>query len=293
MKKMLLVLNAYAGTKKANKILPELIAIFNRADYDVMTYITDVDGAKNYVAAKANQVDLVVCCGGDGTFNETVSGILEAGATTPIGYIPTGSTNDFAGSLGLPLDPKKAAQRIIDGTPCAYDVGTFGGRIFTYVASFGAFTKTSYSTPQSVKNLLGHTAYVLSGISEITQIKKLPVRMELDGETVDGDYIFGAISNSTSIGGILSLDPSQVDMADGLFEVMLVSSPKDLGQLAECLTAVQKQQYDNCAMITFRTAKQIRVYCDGSFNWTLDGEMEPGKVQVEVENLHRAISLMK
>lgn len=292
MKKMLLILNPYAGTKKANKILPELISLFNRADYDVHTYITDTDGAKNYVAAHAKEVDLVVCCGGDGTFNETVSGILEAGADTPIGYIPTGSTNDFAGSLGLPLTPLDAAKRIIDGAPEAYDVGSFGGRAFTYVASFGAFTKSSYATPQSVKNLFGHTAYVLSGISELSQIKDLSVKMTLDGEEIEGDYIFGAISNSTSIGGILTLDPQQVDMSDGLFEVMLVKAPKDLLQLGECIQAVNKGEY-NCAMITFRTAKNITVCSDGNFNWTLDGEMEPGKETVEVTNLHRAIRLMK
>ena len=292
MKKMLLILNPYAGTKKANKILPELIALFNRANYDVTTYITDTDGAKNYVAIHAKDVELVVCCGGDGTFNETVSGILAAGADTPIGYIPTGSTNDFAGSLGLPLTPLEAAKRIIAGAPESYDVGSFGGRAFTYVASFGAFTKSSYATPQSVKNLFGHTAYVLSGISELSQIKDLSVKMTLDGEEIEGDYIFGAISNSTSIGGILTLDPEQVDMSDGLFEVMLVKAPKDLLQLGECIQAVNKGEY-NCAMITFRTAKNITVCSDGNFNWTLDGEMEPGKETVEVTNLHRAIRLVK
>lgn len=292
MKKMTLILNPYAGTKKANKILPELIALFNRADYDVTTYITDIDGAKAYVANNAKNVDLVVCCGGDGTFNETVSGILESGADIPIGYIPTGSTNDFASSLGLPLTPLEAAKRIIAGQPESYDVGSFGGRAFTYVASFGAFTKSSYATPQSVKNLFGHTAYVLSGISELSQIKNLSVKMELDGEILEGDFVFGAISNSTSIGGIVTLDPSQVNMADGLFEVMLVKAPKDLMQLAECITAVNKGEY-NCAMITFRTAKNITIHSDGSFAWTLDGEMEPGKETVEVQNLYRAIRLMK
>lgn len=293
MKKMLLVLNPYAGTRKANKVLPELISLFNRADYDVHTYITDKDGAKTYVANHAGEMDLVVCCGGDGTFNETVSGILEAGTNTPIGYIPTGSTNDFANSLGLPTAPLKAAEAILAGTPQPYDIGSFGGREFTYVASFGAFTKASYATPQSIKNIFGHTAYVLSGISELSQIKKLSVKLELGSETLEGDYIFGAISNSTSIGGIMTLDPDQVDMSDGLLEVMLVKAPKDLAQLAECIQAIQKHQYDKCAMITFRSTDKLKVTSDGSFNWTLDGEMEPGKEQVEIENLHHAISLVK
>lgn len=292
MKKMLFVLNAHAGKKKANKILPDLIDIFNRADYDVTAYITGMDGAKKSVAAHAKDMDLVVCCGGDGTFNETVAGVLEAGADTPIGYIPTGSTNDFAMSLGLPLKPKKAAKAIISGKPEFCDVGSFGGRNFTYVASFGAFTKSSYATPQSVKNIFGHTAYVLSGITEISQIKKLPVKIEIDDEIIEGDYIFGAISNSTSIGGIMTLDPSQVDMSDGLFELMLIKSPKHIGQLASCIHAIQTRKF-NCEMITFRSAKRLVVHSAGDFNWTLDGEMEPGKEEVEVVNLQHAIRLMK
>ena len=151
MKKLLFVLNPCAGTRKANKVLPALLALFNRAGYDVLTFITGASGeAIDEVAAKAADMDLIVCCGGDGTFNETVTGILKSGASTPVGYIPTGSTNDFAGSLGLPLDPLKAAKQIIDGTPQQYDIGQFNMRYFTYVASFGAFTRASYTTPQSI-----------------------------------------------------------------------------------------------------------------------------------------------
>ena len=295
MKKLLFVLNPCAGTKKANKVLPELLALFNRADYDVLTYITGAPGeAIDYVAQRAKDVDLIVCCGGDGTFNETVSGILKAGAQTPVGYIPCGSTNDFAGSLGLPLNPLKAAQAIIDGTPQKYDMGTFNGRHFTYVASFGAFTRASYATPQNVKNALGHTAYVLSGISDLLQIKGIPMKMELDsGEIIEGDYIFGAVCNSTSIGGIVKLNPSLVDMSDGLFEVFLVRSPKDLLELTECIGAVQKQQYDNCRMITFRSAKSVKITAVPDLAWTLDGEMETGHCEIQIENHQQVITLIK
>lgn len=293
MKKMLFILNPCAGMRKANKVLPEIIAQFNRADYDVSVYITAAGGeAKTLAAQRAKELDLIVCCGGDGTFNETVSGLLESGANTPIGYIPAGSTNDFANSLGLCTNPVEAAKRIAEGTPTAYDVGSFGGRVFTYVASFGAFTRASYATPQSVKNALGHTAYVLGGISELSQIKNIHATFTFDEETLEGDYIFGAICNSTSIGGIAKLDPSQVDMADGLFEVLLVRAPKDLGEIAECITAVQKQQY-NCRMITFRTASKVTVATEADTNWTLDGEMEPAHDTVEVQNLHHAIQLVK
>lgn len=293
MKKLLFIINPCAGQRKANRQLADIISVFNRADYDVLTYITQSHGdAKALVEARAKEVDVIVCCGGDGTFNETVSGLLCSGTQTPLGYIPAGSTNDFAESLGLPLNPVDAARAIVAGTPCCYDVGSFGGRHFTYVASFGAFTRASYATPQSVKNALGHTAYVLSGISELSQIKPIHMHLELDGEVFDEDYIFGAVCNSTSLGGVFTLDPSQVDMSDGLFELLLVRAPKDLGQIAECIQAVQKQQY-NCRMITFRTAKKVRIVSDGQTPWSLDGEMEPGAPEVLIENLHHAIRLMK
>ncbi len=293
MKKMLLILNPCAGMRKANKLLPDIIAPFNRADYDVSVYITEAHGEVcSLVAKRAASVDMIVCCGGDGTFNETVAGLLESGANTPLGYIPAGSTNDFANSLGLSTNPVEAAKHIVEGTPQPYDVGSFGGRIFTYVASFGAFTKASYATPQSVKNALGHTAYVLGGISELSQIKDIHAKFAIDGETIEGDYIFGAICNSTSIGGIAKLDPSQVDLADGLFELLLVRAPKDLGEIAECITAVQKQQY-NCRMITFRSTSSLTVETEEGTDWTLDGEMEPHRDSVFVENLHHAIYLVK
>ena len=174
----------------------------------------------------------------------------------------------------------------------AYDAGRFGERYFSYVASFGAFTRSSYIVPQNIKNALGHTAYVLGGISELSQIRNEHIRMDIDGEIVEDDFLFGAICNSTSIGGILTLDPEQVDMGDGLFEVMLVRMPRSLAELSECLRAVQSQDY-NCEMITFRSASHIRVEADPTMDWSLDGEREEGHETVEVENLHHAIHLVQ
>ena len=292
MKKMLFVLNPCAGTKKANRFLADILDAFNRAGYQTQVYVTA--GPKDAVTAVeqfAPGMDLVVCCGGDGTFNETVTGLLNVGLSIPVGYIPAGSTNDFANSLELPLQPLKAAMAIIEGTPTPLDMGSFNGRYFSYVASFGAFTKASYATPQSVKNALGHTAYVLEGIKEIASIRKMPVRMELDGEVVEDDYIFGAICNSTSVGGILTLDPNQVDMSDGKFEILLLRAPRDLFELTECITAVQKQQY-NSRMMTFRTAKTVQIHASEDMTWTLDGEMADGAKELTVSNLHHAIQLV-
>ena len=293
MKKMLFVMNPYAGMRKANRYLADVIALFNRADYEVITYMTAGQGdAVGVVEKNAPGVDLVVCCGGDGTFNETVSGVLRSGVDVPIGYIPAGSTNDFAASLKLSSNIMQAAADIVVGVPQRYDVGRFGNRYFSYVASFGAFTRASYSSPQSVKNALGHMAYILEGIQEISQIKKTHVRLELDGQPVEDDFLFGAISNSTSVAGILTLDPKLVDMQDGKFEVLLVRAPTEIGEISDTIRAVQKQEYD-CALITFRSAQKIRIYADPEMAWTLDGEREPGHETVEVENLHHAVRIIR
>ncbi len=293
MKKMLFIMNPYAGTRKANKYLADILSLFNRADYTVTIYMTAGPGdAAKAVSSMVAQQDLVVCCGGDGTFNETINGIISCGADIPIGYIPAGSTNDFATSLHLPTDIMKAAQLIIDGTPTRYDIGQFDQRYFSYVASFGAFTKSSYSTPQNLKNILGHTAYLLNGLQELSQLRKTHVRLELDDGVVEDDFLFGAVCNSTSVAGILTLDAKQVDMQDGKFELLLVRVPKNLAELTECIQALQTQKY-NCTAITFRTTSHLRVVCDTELTWTLDGERADTNGTVEIHNIPQAISLMQ
>ncbi len=293
MKKMLFVMNPYSGMRRAARLLPDILALFNRAGYDVTAHMTAGPGdATQTVARLASETDLVVCSGGDGTLNETICGMLRCGADVPIGYIPSGSTNDFATSLKLSTNILQAAEDIIAGEPCRYDIGKFGDRYFSYVASFGAFTRASYATPQNIKNVLGHLAYLLEGINELPQIKKEHVRMEIDGDIVEDDFIFGAISNSTSVGGVLTLNPDMVDMADGLMEVLLVRAPRSPMEIPECIQALQSQQY-NCAMITFRSARKIKILADPEMNWTLDGEKEEGHAEVVAENLHHAIRLMR
>lgn len=293
MKKMLFIMNPCSGQKRANRFLPEILSTFNEAGYDVLVHMTagPGDGDKTVCRLGAG-MDAVVCCGGDGTFNDVVSGLLHSGLDVPVGYIPAGTTNDFANSLKLPTDVMEATRAIVDGTPVAYDAGKFGDRYFSYVASFGAFTRASYATPQNIKNALGHTAYVLEGIQELSQLRKEHVRMDIGGRIVEDDFLFGAISNSTSVGGILTLDPSQVDMRDGLLEVLLVRAPRNLGELTECIQALKSQKY-NCEMITFCSAPRITVYSDPDMPWTLDGEREEGHGEVVVENQHLAVKLLQ
>ena len=285
MKKLLFVMNPYAGMRRANRFLTDILSLFNGRGYEVTVHMTagPGDGARA-VEAMAGRADLVVCAGGDGTFNETVTGLLRSGLDLPLGYIPCGSK--------LPTNVLQAAQVIVDGDPVPYDVGRFGDRYFSYVASFGAFTKASYSTPQSVKNALGHVAYVLQGAKELFQIPKEHVAFQTDSGSFEGDYIFGAISNSTSVGGILTLDPSVVDMQDGKFELMLIRPPKDAVELMGCIQALTGQRYDT-PMLTFCSASCLTVTANPEMPWTLDGEKEEGHETVEVENLHRAIRLIQ
>ena len=294
LKKMLFIMNPYAGQRKAAKNLAQILEIFNRGGYAVTVYMTAGPGDGEKAAREmAADHDLVVCCGGDGTFNETVAGMLASGVDRPVGYIAAGSTNDFASSLGLALDNLQAARDVVEGEPWEVDAGMFGDRFFSYVASFGAFTRASYATPQSLKNALGHTAYILGGIAEITQLKTENVRIELpDGTVLDGPFIFGAVSNSTSVAGILTISADRVDMCDGKLEVMLVRAPKNLTEVGELITALQKQTY-NCNMMTFLSTERVLVTADESMAWTLDGERQEGVSQVEIRCAHKAIRIMR
>lgn len=293
MKKLLFILNPCAGQRKANRFLAEIIEIFNRADYEVVVHVTaERDDARKTARAYADKTDVIVCCGGDGTFNETAAGILQSGVDVPVGYIPAGSTNDFANSLKLPTDILQAARAIVEGNSRRLDMGSFDGRFFSYVASFGAFTRASYATPQDVKNALGHVAYILSGIQELSQIRARRLRFELpDGQVLEDDYLFGAISNSTSVAGILTLAPDKVDMTDGKLELMLVRTPKDPKELADCLVALQRQTY-NCAMMTFLSTESVKVSAPADLDWTIDGEREPGKENISITCLQHALKVI-
>ena len=291
MKKMLFLMNPNAGQKKAARFLPEILAVFQKGGYEVTIFMTTAPGSGvQIVQPRVADYDLIVCAGGDGTLNETISGVLRSGIDRPIGYIPCGSTNDFAATLKLSTDVVQAAKDIVMGTDQNYDLGTFNGRYFSYVASFGAFTRISYSTPQNMKNALGHMAYVLSGIQELTQIRKIPMSVELDGELVEGEYIFGAVSNATSVGGVITLSSRYVDLRDGKFEVTLVRMPKDMSEVGACIHALQTHDY-NCEPITFRSAASVTIRQAPDVVWTLDGERAEGAEVIHIENLHKVLRL--
>lgn len=291
MKKNLIIINPCSGKKKANRHLTTIVDIFTNAGYITSVLTTTKQGDETmYAACYGGEYDVITAIGGDGTFNEVVAGVLEAGNKTPIGYIPAGSTNDFASSLGLSTDIIGAAKDIVNGEKTFIDIGSFNGRKFSYVASFGAFTQSSYATPQSVKNMLGHLAYVLDGVTSIASIKKEHISVEADGQIYEDDYIFGAISNSTSLAGIITLKPEYVDMNDGMFELLLVKSPKNIIEMTEIVNMLMTQNYES-NMLTFINAKEFKIHAGKDMPWSLDGEFQEGSEEILVENLHSAIEV--
>lgn len=293
MKKLLLIMNPCSGKKRANRVLAEIISILNRGGYDVTAYMTAARGDATACAAqRSGEFDVVLCIGGDGTFNEVLSGLKQAELSVPMAYIPAGSTNDFANSLNLSKDLLQAARDIVDGKPRTLDVGRFNGRYFSYVASFGAFTRASYATPQNLKNALGHFAYLLAGVKELASIRSKHLRFTTaDGAVYEDDYIFGAISNSTSVAGVLTLSSDIVDLNDGLFELMLIRKPRSLLELNDCVLALTTQDY-HTPMLTFVSSSRVEIEAPADMDWTLDGERAEGSAHCVVENVHDAIQVI-
>ena len=293
MKKMLVIMNPFAGTRQANKYLAGILDIFCKGGYEVRIAMTQKAGDGAELAEEhARDNDIIVAIGGDGTFNEVVAGVLGSGADTPIGYIPAGTTNDFAASVGLNTSTLAAARSIVSGHKQRFDIGSFNGRYFSYVASFGAFTSTSYNVPQDLKNAIGHAAYVLSGITDVVNIKPLHLRVVSGEEIYEGDYVFGAICNSTSMGGIINLKSADVDMNDGLFEVMLIKAPENIIDLNSIIFALSTQSYSECDQITFFSSAHGDIDAPADMPWTLDGEYQEPCEKVSVSNVYDAVQLM-
>lgn len=292
MKKLLLILNPRAGMRKANKALPDILQTFWEAGYQVTTYVTGKSGdATRIIETLDEEFDIIACIGGDGTLNETVAGVRHSGRKCPIGYIPAGTTNDYANSLRLSADVLQAARDAVEGDAVPLDVGTFNGRYFTYTASCGAFTRASYSTSQTMKNTLGHFAYVVEGIKDLPSLRPFHLRVETDEIALDDDFLFCSITNSTSVGGILKLDSEMVALNDGRFEVLLVRNPATPLQLSTILHGLTTLDLPN-EMVHFFSAKSISIDCSAPLDWTLDGEREPGAPRIEMQNLHGAVRIV-
>ncbi len=293
-KKILIVLNPCAGTKQANKHLAEIIEIFCKAGHDVSVKTTAKRGdGQSYVAQNGKDYDIIVPIGGDGTFNEVVAGIRDGKIKKDIGYIPAGSTNDYANSVGLPKKLLTAARNVLKGKVIQCDMGEFNGRPFTYIASFGIFTQASCNTNQKMKNDFGFLAYVIGSLKEIKNIKGEHLKITANGKTWEDDYIFGAIVNSTSFAGLFKIKGKDVDLGDGKFEVILVKKPKDPAQFGKTLMAVTSAKYGQYpGEIEFFKASQLELVANSKMPWTLDGEFQKGAQNITIKNIKKAISII-
>lgn len=290
-KKVLLIVNPCAGKNKSRTGTFDIVDKFSSNDYEFTVRTTTCQGdATNIVKRELEGKDLVVCCGGDGTLNETINGVMDMPKRVPIGYIPTGTTCDLASTLGIPSDVKKATDIILRGNTNDYDIGLFNNRYFSYVASFGAFTKCSYATPQKLKNRFGHAAYVATALSEIKDVHGIYMKIEHDGGVIEGKFSFGAISNSTSVAGMFKLIEDDVRLNDGIFEVLLVPEMK-IHTIIPTIRKAQKQEYDGKSIIYIRT-KKIKITSPyEEVDWTLDGEYGGKHNEVMVHILERAVRL--
>lgn len=292
MKKMLFIFNPRSGRERLRTKLLDILDLFVKAGYEVTVHVTQSAGdAKKKVEKKGGGVDLLVCSGGDGTLNEVVSGMMawSREKRPQLGYIPAGSTNDFAASLELPKNMLQAAAAAVAGRPFAIDVGRFGeDRYFAYVAAFGAFTEVSYKTPQETKNVLGHQAYMLEAVKRVAGLKSYRMKFFWDNQELEEDFILGMVTNTISIGGFKGLVQPRVALNDGEFEVMLVRkprTPKDIQSIVSCL--INKDAENDCVYM-FRTSN-LRMESEEIVDWTLDGEYGGGVKEICIENLREEI----
>ena len=294
-KKVLFIFNPVSGKSQIRTDLVDILEIFSKKDYVVTCYPTRCRGdARNMVRTRNEDYLYVVCAGGDGTLDEVVSGMMEHPDKpfVPIGYIPAGTTNDFAASLGIPSDMKAAARVIAYGKPYECDLGLFNGQTyFTYVAAFGIFTETSYQTPQDLKNQLGHLAYVLQGMMDLGKARTYHFHVEAEEFSMTDNFVFGMITNSKSVGGFPDITGSEVDMNDGLFEVTLIKMPANILELNDILQYVSRLTDSSDMVYRFKTSHLV-LESDEPVNWTRDGEYGGSYKRVEIFNLHRAMKII-
>ncbi len=270
--KTLLIINPNAGKKQIQQKLYEIIKIFSQNGHLVTVYPTQKKlDATDIVVNIKEEFDYIVCCGGDGTLNEVISGMMMLSKRPLLGYIPCGTTNDVSSSLGLKNNCIEATNDILEGKPFSYDVGEFNGRFFSYIASFGMFTNISYTTPQPTKNAIGKFAYYFEGIKHLTDIKEHNVTLEYEGQIIEDKFIFGSISNTRSIAGFLELKEEDVELNDGVFEVMLVKAPRNAEETIKIVKGIIDQNYKEGNVLFFHTS-EINIYSEDNIRWCLDGE---------------------
>ncbi|MBR3927908.1 MAG: diacylglycerol kinase family lipid kinase [Clostridia bacterium] len=286
-----MIVNLTAGQKRISKRLADVLQMFLKNGCLPTVAATLYQGHARVLAREyAREYDLIVCAGGDGTLSEVVAGFMDAKIDMPLGYIPCGTTNDLASTLGLSTDIDQAARDILSGKAVPLDIGAFNGRNFAYTASFGAFTRASYATPQTLKNTLGHLAYLLEGLKDLTNIRPIQAHIKADDKEFNGKYVFGSISNSTSLGGVLTLDRNLVMLDDGKFELVLMESPQNAIELSQLLINLTQRRFE--PPIHLLNAANIEITTAQPLDWTLDGEYVKGETSFSIQNLHAAVKII-
>ena len=292
-KKVLFIVKPKSGKGSIRSKLLDIVDIFVKAEFDLTLYISQSAGDAR---AKAKEVEgryeLVICSGGDGTLDEVISGMMECEKRSAIGYIPCGSTNDFAHSLKIPTSMTKAAEHIAAWKEFPCDIGRFNDDYFVYIAAFGLFTDVSYETSQDVKNVLGHLAYILEGMKKLTEIKSYPMKVESEEMTVEGNFLFGMVTNSTSVGGFRNITGKHVHLDDGVFEVTLIKTPQNILELNEIIQAVIAGKSENNKYFYQFRSKAVKFISGDPVAWTLDGEFGGYHEVVDVKNDKQALSLL-
>lgn len=292
-KKLLFIYNPNAGKGMIQSKLGEIIDLFVKGGFQVEVYPTQApkDAIRK---AKETQEDysVIVCSGGDGTLDEVVTGMVQSEKEIPIGYIPVGTTNDFASSLGISRNMMQAASDIVNGQPKPYDVGIFNDDVFVYVAAFGLFTEVTYATNQDLKKLFGHMAYVLEGIKCLTDVKSYRMKIDIEGQIYEDEFLYGQVTNSTSVGGFKNLTGKNVKLDDGCFEYMFIRTPKNLIQMQEIIANLLTAE-DLTDMIISGKAQRVIVEAVEEVPWTLDGEFGGNQTYVRIENVHNGINIIK
>lgn len=293
MKKLLLLANFYSGKGIVKLNIADIIDYYNSRGFEVTVYSSQYSGHITDIIEKTgSSYDNIVCCGGDGTLNETINGIMTLNKRPLLGYIPGGSTNDFANSIGIPSIVEDSYKTAIDGQCFTIDVGKINNRYFSYVAGFGLFTNISYETPQTIKNILGYQAYILTGLKEITNIRTYPIKAAYDNGVIEDDVMLALISNSNSIAGMKRLFENYADLNDGLFEVLLVKKPKNtslLRNIVSCL--VEKNFDDNDMFYSFKTNKLV-ISSSNYIKWTVDGEYSGDYNNAVIEVVPSAVDIL-
>lgn len=294
MKKMLFIVNPNAGKSAIRTDMLDVIGIFSSSGYEVITYPTSgPDDAERKVIDDGKKYDLIVCAGGDGTLENTVCGYMQMGDNkVPIGYIPVGTTNDFARSVGLSRKPSEAAYQITNGEIRYLDIGKLDEKYFVYVAAFGLFSGVSYSTNQSLKKYMGHAAYVVEAVKNITGYKAYNIKAQFDENLVTGEYIYAMITNSFSVAGFKIRGSKHVVLDDGKFDCLLVKMPRTITELQQIITSFLMNDIDDSNPMFFSCkASKIVIECDEEIPWTIDGEFGGNKKISVIENIKQAFGI--